>query len=93
MAARGRRHPLRQGREGRSAKDGDWRGGYVLVEVTAKDIGVEFVRVEYDVEAVARGIRESDLPDEFAEYVRSGGHESRSGARSDCRPGQLASRF
>lgn len=33
----------------------------------------QFVRVEYDVEAAARGILESELPDEFAEFLRTGG--------------------
>lgn len=33
---------------------------------------VEHVRVEYDVERAARGIRESGLPDAFAEHLRTG---------------------
>jgi hypothetical protein len=39
----------------------------------AASISVEFVRVEYDVERAMRGIRESDLPDDFADYLRTGG--------------------
>jgi hypothetical protein len=31
------------------------------------------VRVEYDVEQAMRAIRESDLPDDFAEYLRRAG--------------------
>jgi hypothetical protein len=31
------------------------------------------VRVEYDVERAMDGIRRSDLPDDFAEYLRTGG--------------------
>jgi hypothetical protein len=34
---------------------------------------VEFVRVSYDVDQVANAIRESDLPDEFTEVLKSGG--------------------
>jgi hypothetical protein len=34
---------------------------------------VEFVRVEYDLERAMDGIRRSDLPDDFAEYLRTGG--------------------
>jgi hypothetical protein len=34
---------------------------------------VEFVRVEYDVEAAMRAIRASDLPHDFAEYLQTGG--------------------
>jgi hypothetical protein len=36
-------------------------------------VAVSFVRVEYDVEAAANGILESDLPHEFADFLRSGG--------------------
>lgn len=65
-------HFINTGSVGRP-KDGDWRAGYVLLDVTPQEIGVEFRRVEYDIEAAIRAIRESDLPDEFAEYLRSGG--------------------
>jgi hypothetical protein len=34
---------------------------------------VGFVRVEYDVDAAADAIRRSDLPDDFAEFLRTGG--------------------
>ncbi len=54
-------------------KDGDPRAGYVVLEVDEGKVGVEFVRVEYDVEAAARAIRASELPDDFAEYLRTGG--------------------
>ena len=36
-------------------------------------MNVEFVRVEYDVEAAARAILASELPDDFAEYLLAGG--------------------
>jgi predicted phosphodiesterase len=37
-------------------KDGDWRAGYVLVEVAEEIEAVEFVRVEYDLERTTEGI-------------------------------------
>jgi predicted phosphodiesterase len=54
-------------------KDGDWRACYVLLAVDGSKMRAEFVRVEYDVEAAARAIRESELPREFAEVLESGG--------------------
>ena len=54
-------------------KDGDWRACYVLLSIDASGARVEFVRVAYDVEESARAIRESDLPDEFAEVLKFGG--------------------
>lgn len=54
-------------------KDGDWRAGYVLLEVDGTSSSPEFVRVEYDVAATMDAIRASELPDDFAEYLRTGG--------------------
>ena len=65
-------HFVNTGSVGRP-KDGDWRAGYVLLEAQGNGVGVEFVRVEYDIEAAMRGIRESELPDDFADYLRTGG--------------------
>ena len=64
-------HFVNTGSVGRP-KDGDWRAGYVVLDVdtTAR---VEFVRVDYDVEETARAILASDLPHDFAEYLRTGG--------------------
>jgi len=65
-------HFLNTGSVGKP-KDGDWRAGYVLVEV-AEEVGlVEFVRVEYDLERAVDGILSSELPDEFADQLRAGG--------------------
>jgi predicted phosphodiesterase len=57
-------------------KDGDWRACYVLLDVDSSGSTVEFVRVEYDVAETARGIRESELPTDFAEVLKSGGSRS-----------------
>lgn len=65
-------HLVNTGSVGRP-KDGDPRAGYVLLDVTEQGVDVEFVRVEYDVEAAARGILESTMPDDFADYLRTGG--------------------
>ncbi|CAN5634802.1 MAG: metallophosphatase family protein [Actinomycetota bacterium] len=54
-------------------KDGDWRAGYVLVEAGEEIEGVEFARVEYDVERAMDGILRSELPDEFAAMLEAGG--------------------
>jgi predicted phosphodiesterase len=66
-------HFVNTGSVGRP-KDGDWRAGYVLLEAgTDEPPRVEFVRVEYDLEEAMRAIRASELPDDFAEHLRTGG--------------------
>lgn len=66
-------HLVNTGSVGRP-KDGDWRAGYVLLEVGGDTTStVEFIRVEYDVERAMRSIRRSDLPDDFADHLRTGG--------------------
>jgi predicted phosphodiesterase len=54
-------------------KDGDWRACYVMLTIDQSDAGVEFIRVLYDLEQAANAIRESDLPSEFADVLKSGG--------------------
>ena len=53
-------------------KDGDWRAGYVILDVTKDAVSVRVTRVEYDLDAAVRAIRASELPDEFAEQLRVG---------------------
>ena len=65
-------HFLNTGSVGKP-KDGDWRAGYVIVEAEEAVRAVEFVRVEYDLERATQGILDSDLPDEFADQLRTGG--------------------
>jgi predicted phosphodiesterase len=65
-------HYVNTGSVGRP-KDGDWRAGYVVLSLGDGDLTAEFRRVEYDVDKAARAIEMSDLPDEFAGYLRSGG--------------------
>jgi len=65
-------HFVNAGSVGRP-KDGDPRAGYVVLDVTAAGVTVEFVRIVYDVEEAALGILESTLPPDFAEFLRTGG--------------------
>jgi predicted phosphodiesterase len=65
-------HFVNTGSVGRP-KDGDPRAGYALVTMDGDGVAVEFVRVDYDVERAMAGVRASELPDDFAEYLRTGG--------------------
>lgn len=65
-------HFVNTGSVGRP-KDGDWRAGYVVVGIDSSQVTVDFVRVEYDIEAAVAGILASDLPADFADYLRTGG--------------------
>jgi predicted phosphodiesterase len=66
-------HFVNTGSVGRP-KDGDWRAGFALVDIDATGaIAIDFVRVEYDIARAMDAIRRSDLPDEFADYLRHGG--------------------
>jgi diadenosine tetraphosphatase ApaH/serine/threonine PP2A family protein phosphatase len=66
-------HFVNTGSVGRP-KDGDKRAGYVVLSVVEEgSIQVEHVRVAYDVDRATAAIRASDLPDEFAWYLESGG--------------------
>lgn len=65
-------HFVNTGSVGRP-KDGDPRAGYVLLGMSTDTVDVEFVRVAYDVERAARAIVASELPDDFADYLRTGG--------------------
>ncbi len=65
-------HFINTGSVGRP-KDGDWRAGYVRLALGDGEPRVEFVRVPYNVEAAARGVMDAGLPEEFAEFLRTGG--------------------
>ncbi len=54
-------------------KDGDWRAGFVVMEIDGKNIHSVMVRVEYDVDRVVAGIEGSELPDDLAVYLKTGG--------------------
>ena len=65
-------HFINTGSVGRP-KDGDPRAGYVVLDITDSSVTVEFVRIGYDIDEAASAIIASDLPDEFAEFLRTGG--------------------
>jgi predicted phosphodiesterase len=65
-------HFVNTGTVGRP-KDGDPRAGYALVTMDGTQVGVEMVRVDYDIQRAAEGIMGSELPDDFAEILRTGG--------------------
>jgi putative phosphoesterase len=70
------RHAVNIGSVGKP-KDGDSRGGYVMLTIDEKSsvlnkdsIRVEFIRFAYDVERAARAVEESLLPNEYAGMLR-----------------------
>lgn len=64
-------HAVNVGAAGRPENDGSPAVGYALL--TAEDaLRVEFVRVGYDHEAVARAMEKDGLPSEFVETIRTG---------------------
>ena len=65
-------HFLNTGSVGKP-KDGDWRAGWVRLSIGAGETTVELVRVEYDIARTMEAIRKSDLPDAFADQLRTGG--------------------
>jgi predicted phosphodiesterase len=72
------RHAINIGSVGKP-KDGDPRGGYVLLHInensTIRDkdsIRVEFIRFEYNIEKAAKAVEDSRLPDAYAESLRKG---------------------
>jgi predicted phosphodiesterase len=65
-------HFVNTGSVGRP-KDGDWRAGYVLLDIDPVGIQITMRRVEYPITAVVAGILDSGLPNEFAAYLQTGG--------------------
>jgi predicted phosphodiesterase len=54
-------------------KDGDWRAGYVVIDVSESGVTVDVTRTEYDVKLAVQAITASSLPSEFADHLLSGG--------------------
>jgi len=70
------RHAINTGSVGKP-KDGDNRGGYVIIELDEhssvyqkESISVAFIRFEYDVESAAKAVENSPLPDAYADMLR-----------------------
>jgi putative phosphoesterase len=53
-------------------KDGDPRACVAMIDITAQDVKVAFMRVPYDVEKTAQAIVSSGLPGYFAEKLKEG---------------------
>ena len=62
-------------------KDEDWRAGYVVIDTVESGISAEIVRIEYDVEEAATGVLKAGLPEEFADFLRTGGRATQTTAR------------
>ena len=67
-------HFVNTGSVGRP-KDGDARAGYVVLDVDAVSVRVEFVRVGYGIAATVAGVLAAGLPEEFARFLETGGKE------------------
>lgn len=65
------RHVVNAGSVGKP-KDGDPRAGYVVLKADKDEFQVAFIRVEYNIEAAARAIEASEMPDEYAGMLRTG---------------------
>ncbi|SJZ68577.1 metallophosphoesterase family protein [Sediminibacterium ginsengisoli] len=72
------RHAINIGSVGKP-KDGDPRGCYVLLTfnedsstLNAGSIQAEFIRFPYDIEAAAKAVEDSPLPNEYADMLRRG---------------------
>lgn len=72
------RHAINIGSVGKP-KDGDPRACYIMMTIDEKlsnfdssSIGVEFRKIEYDIEKAATAIENSPLPDAYAEMLRRG---------------------
>lgn len=64
------KHVVNVGSLGRP-KDGDPRAAYALLTLT-EGLNVDFRRIPYDVERMARAIENSELPPAYAEMIRKG---------------------
>jgi len=65
------RHVVNAGSVGKP-KDDDPRACYVVLSADGTDLDVAFHRVEYDVEAMATAIKQSEMPSAFADMLRHG---------------------
>jgi putative phosphoesterase len=72
------RHAINIGSVGKP-KDGDPRGGYVLLHIdenssvlNKESVQVAFIRFTYDIEKAAKAVEDSPLPNAYAESLRKG---------------------
>ena len=57
---------------GRPANDGRTDVWYAILEAEVRELSVQFVAVAYDHEALAREMRDEELPEEFVETILTG---------------------
>ncbi len=55
-------------------KDADPRAGYCVLTLDGDSVGVEQIRLAYDVELACKNLLAAGLPDYFADYLRTGGN-------------------
>lgn len=72
-------HFINTGSVGRP-KDGDPRAGYVLLELGGAEARVEHVRVSYDVTLATNAVRMAGLPEDFVEFLQTGGRPTTAAA-------------
>lgn len=65
------RHVVNAGSVGKP-KDSDPRACYIVLSAQEEQLGVEFIRVPYDVERAARAIEATEMPDPYAQMLREG---------------------
>ena len=65
------RHVVNAGSVGKP-KDGNSQACYVVLEAIDNNLRVTFKSVPYDVERAAKAIQASDMPNEYAEMLRTG---------------------
>jgi predicted phosphodiesterase len=69
------RHVINAGSVGKP-KDRDPRAGYITLTVTEREVQVEFIRVAYDIERIARAIEATPeidgMPHAYAQMLREG---------------------
>jgi diadenosine tetraphosphatase ApaH/serine/threonine PP2A family protein phosphatase len=65
------RHVVNAGSVGKP-KDGNPNACYLVLEANGSDLIVTFRRVPYDLERAAQAIEASDMPQEYANMLRSG---------------------
>lgn len=71
-------HFVNTGSVGRP-KDGDWRAGYVRLALGDDGAHVEHVRVPYDVDAASAAVTDAGLPQDFVDFLRTGGKPAPAG--------------
>jgi putative phosphoesterase len=65
------RHVVNAGSVGKP-KDGNPQACYLILGATGKHLDVSFQRVPYDIERTAQAIEASEMPDEYAQMLRTG---------------------